>query len=158
IAPTAQACLDALEQGGRPVPRSLLFLTVLAALVAALIVGALAPQARAQALSPGCASVNDPLKDGVYNSFGVFNGEFAAGDHITITVGPPINPANVVPTDPTLTVGGTVVDSESFPGTLQYTFPAAATVNVIWQVTRGNPTWDASCTPAFDPVQAITDL
>src|SRR5262249_47781605 len=52
-------------------------------------VAALAPQARGQALSSGCAALNDPQLDGSYEANQLTNLQFAAGDHITMTAGEP---------------------------------------------------------------------
>ena len=68
-------------------------------------------------------------------------------------------PADGAPTEVRLSIDATVVDSTAFPGTVEYTFPAAGTHHVEWAViSSSNVTWTVSCTPAFDPEQAITDL
>jgi hypothetical protein len=137
--------------------RFLLSLTVLTALTAALTVAALAPPASGQALSPGCATLNDPSWDAYYTSRGAGPVQFAAGDHITMAAGPPDTFAGLLE----LLVDNTQVNSAAFPGTVEYTFPAAGSHEVIWRVAgfAGTATWVVNCTPApFDPEQAITGL
>ena len=136
--------------------RFLLSLAVLAALAAALAAAALAPPASGQALSPGCALLNGPNADGFYVAGTLGDTQFAAGEHVTMTAG---LPADGPPTQVRLFVD-VLVDSTAFPGTVEYTFPAAGTHSLAWLVFGGgSATWTVSCTPApFDPEQAITDL
>jgi hypothetical protein len=138
----------------------LLTLTALAALTAALTVAALAPPAHAQALSEGCAELNNPSRDNFALSGGPVTLPFAAGDHITITAGLPKG-GGQTPTGLWIGVDGTVAASTAvFPGTVEYTIPTAGTHSVDWSINAiTNATWTVSCTPApVDPVQAITGL
>jgi FIMAH domain len=138
------------------VRRFLLCLTVLAVLTAALAVAALAPPASGQALSPGCAALNNPVWDAYYTQRGAGPIQFAAGDHITMAAGPPDTFTGLLQ----LSVDSTQVDGTAYPGTVEYTFPAAGQHLVVWGVAgfAGTATWAVSCEAGFDPDQAITDL
>jgi FIMAH domain len=103
--------------------------------------------------------LNDPFWDAFYPQRAAGPDlQFAAGEHITMAAGLPavVGPLSQV----TLRIDGTVVQTTGFPGTVEYTFPAAGTHLVAWNV-DGDATWTVSCEAAvgaFDPEQAITDL
>jgi hypothetical protein len=133
----------------------LLSLTALVALTAALAVSALTAPARAQALSSGCAVLNNPIFDRHYGS-GSIEGQFAAGDHITITAGLPGSTDQksvLLSIDDVVAVGG------GWPATVEYTFPTAGSHKISWATdqARGTSTWAVGCS-AFDLSGAITDL
>lgn len=52
-------------------------------------------------------------------------GGFDAGERITASAGPPVSNAPT-PSGITMTIGGSVVDSDGFPGALEHTFAAAS--------------------------------
>src|SRR5689334_16796842 len=125
-------------------------LAVFAAITAALVAAALAPTANAQALSPGCAGANAGDLDGLYAQGGwLFDRAFAAGERLTVSAEPPTKIST--PVSVTLQINGNKVDTTAFPGTLNYTFPAAAGFTAFWFVTDsdGNrtagATWHVSC-------------
>src|SRR5204863_9946822 len=122
-------------------------LVAFVAVVGALADAALVGPAAAQALSPGCEALNDPAQDGFYLSAGLNPPSqlFAAGEHASMTAGPPTSA--VPPTQVALTVNNVLVDTAVFPGTVEYTFPAAGSYVLMWQALLpcANVTWTVSC-------------
>ena len=100
-----------------------------------------------QPLSPGCAALNNPAEDGFYESAGLNPPSqlFAAGEHASMTAAAPTSA--VPPTQVALTVNNVVVDTAVFPGTVEYTFPAAGSYVLMWQalLPGANVTWTVSC-------------
>jgi hypothetical protein len=136
------------------VNRTLLLLAVVAAAASALLGATLAPAASAQDLSPGCQLLNGPLVDGVYIEAVLPSLEYAAGDRILASAGPPSRNF-VEPTSLKLLVGNDVVDTAPYPGTLEYVFPAAGTHvldwSIVWSIVPPvglGVTWTVSCIPA----------
>ncbi|HEY3943829.1 MAG TPA: hypothetical protein VGL78_01260 [Solirubrobacteraceae bacterium] len=125
-------------------------LVVFAAIAAALAAAALAPAAGAQPLSPGCVGANAGDLDGLYGQAGwLFDRAFAAGERLTVSAQPPIKIS--APVSVTLQINGTKVDTTAFPGTVNYTFPAAGGYTAFWFVTdsdgnrTADATWHVSC-------------
>ena len=123
------------------------------------------------ALSPSCAY---HASIGVYNPNGGVagfggHGDFAAGERITVSAGPPEDgPANRVTLyiDPGVAppeevpLRDTTVDCVAYPGTVGYTFLADGHYRWFCETNGYNVTWTVNCgvAPPFDPVQEITDL
>jgi cysteine-rich repeat protein len=99
-------------------------------------------------MSAGCIALNlTPTFDGLHSING-FASHFDAGDHIVMTAS---NPSSGSPTTVTLSVNNAVVQTTPFPGTVEYTFPAATTGPVQWNVDTGaEATWTVSCAMASD--------
>jgi hypothetical protein len=121
---------------------------VLAVIAVALAAAALAPTASAQALSPGCAGANAGDRDGLGRGGGwLFDRAFAAGERLTVSAQSPTKFAT--PNSITLQINGTKVDMTGFPGTVNYTFTAAAGYTAFWSVTSDSgpaeATWHVSC-------------
>jgi len=101
--------------------------------------------------SEGCAAAQNPAFDSSSQTGGIINEHFFAGERISAAAAAP---ATGSPSTLTLTVNGATVDTKSFPGTLQYVFPADTVASVFW--TSGfntSVTWTVDCTPA--PVDAV---
>jgi len=125
---------------------------VAAAAALGVIAGGWVNSATAQSLSSGCNLINDPTRDGLYSSLGPFSLPFAENELIELTASDPTTVGT--PTSITLTVGGSVVSTDSFPGSLSYQFPSdPGTTSVGWGTDGGNVTWTASCSLA--PPQAV---
>lgn len=123
------------------------------------------------ALSPSCAW---HASIGVYNPNGGVagfggHGDFAAGERITVSGGPPedgypnrvtlyIDPGIAPPEE--VPLGGTQVDCVAYPGTVGYTFLTDGHYRWFCETNGYNVTWTVNCgvAPPFDPAQAITDL
>lgn len=92
-------------------------------------------------LSQGCSGINNPQFDGQYADTNPGPWAFNAGDSIQMTAGPPESTGQV---NVELFVGGNLVDSVPFPGTVDYTFATDMTVDVKW-ITFNNATWVVDC-------------
>ena len=75
--------------------------------------------------SAGCQFLNDPIWDSHYTGGPIASLDFAAGDLIRMTAAKPTSFGT--PTTVTLTVDGAVVDSSTFPGTVEYVIPTTGT-------------------------------
>ena len=110
----------------------------------------IAPAASADhSLSNGCQLLIDrPLDpDGIHTTsivLGLFT--FAAGEHISGTATGPF--VGDQPTTVTLQLNGTVVDTATFPGVVEYTIPTTAKHSVVFSVDRGAAKWDLDCAAA----------
>jgi hypothetical protein len=98
-------------------------------------------------VSPGCAELNDAaMWDGAYISGGL-DFSFKAGETMTMSAG---DPTTGSPTGISLTVNSAVVDTDTYPGTVQYTIPADGDYAVRWTTEPSNAgvigTWTVSCT------------
>ncbi len=93
--------------------------------------------------SAGCQFLNDPIWDSHYTGGPIASLDFAAGDLIRMTAAKPTSFGT--PTTVTLTVDGAVVDSSTFPGTVEYVIPTTGTHDVGWEINVGNATWDVAC-------------
>lgn len=115
-------------------------------LAIALAVASLLAAAPAQAQSPGCQFVNSPFWDGHYIAVEGSVTTFYAGEQLTLTAS---QPSLVPPTGIRLLLNGVEVDTDPFPGTLQYTIPSTDGYTIRWEtVGGGSATWTASCTTA----------
>ena len=109
---------------------------------------AVAP-ANAQSLSRGCESLNESWADssgerGLYGAATTGAAfEFAAGEQVTVSAARPTTFGP--PTTITLKIDEAIVDTAAFPGTVDYTFPAAGTHTVTWSVDLGNVFWTVRC-------------
>jgi hypothetical protein len=106
------------------------------------------PSLAQAALSPGCTAINDPAWDGNYGGGGPGAHDFYAGETLTMTAGTPT--VGGTPDTLRLFIGVTLVDTESFPGTLTYTFPADTNTTVSWDTLllsgdAPDVTWTVSC-------------
>lgn len=112
-----------------------------------------APAMAQAALSPGCQALNAPDFDGFYSATAIPTTSFLAGERVTVEANPP-NDATFMP-QIFLRVEGAPPQTTSFPGTLSYTFPADALVEVAWGENPpvGNrATWTVACTAAAYPL------
>lgn len=129
-------------------------------LALALVAGmgmAVAPAAEAQqSVSAGCQETNDPKYDGMYNRMSSDFQQYVAGDRITVAAGLPTTsgePAEAV----ALYSSRDEVDSDIFPGTLEYTIPTTGWHAISWSTANlvaseeDGVTWVVSCTPAPTP-------
>jgi uncharacterized repeat protein (TIGR01451 family) len=108
-----------------------------------------------QPLSAGCHAVNDPARDAFLASDFVGPLQFFAGEEITATA---TEPTEFGPTTTLiLAVDGTTVDTDGFPGTVSYIFPATTTATVSWDVDQGNVTWALSCRGGQTPPPPVTE-
>lgn len=105
-------------------------------------------------LSAGCQALNDPTHDAQYAARSIGPFEFFAGEQVTVTAGPPGEASLIA-----LRIGNpildTLVDQETFPGTLTYTFPATTITQISWNATPeiAQPSWTVSCAaPAAYPM------
>jgi hypothetical protein len=132
-------------------------LTLVIILALASIIGIFS-HAAADDVYKGCAVLNDPMFDGTYHAaFTLGSLQFRAGDTIVITAGSP----HIVPLpgshppsrrgspDITLAIGGRVVDTDTVPGQLEYTFAVNTLVPdpaVQWSNSAGALLdWDVTC-------------
>lgn len=120
------------------------------------------------ALSPGCTAADR----GLYNPNGTLSGvggggQFAAGERITASAGPPESAGHsdrvtlyVDDQARELPSSGTLVACVAFPGTVGYTFLADGIYTWFCEVVPANATWTINCgvAPPPDPAQEITDL
>jgi hypothetical protein len=125
-------------------------LAIFMAIAAALAAAPLAPPARAQELSPGCAGANDSGLDGLHDQGGwLLRRTFAAGETLTVSARRPTRPPLTGPASITLKINGATVDTAPFPGTVRYTFTAAGGYTASWSVTSGSgstqATWHVGC-------------
>jgi len=95
--------------------------------------------------SPGCSALNASALDAQYTAKVIPASRFFAGERVTAAAGPPTGPPR--PPSRVLLVVNRLVDSTPFPGTVAYTFPADASVPVIWSVDAGSARWTVTCTP-----------
>lgn len=100
----------------------------------------------APAQSSGCATLNGANFDALYGSGGPTTFSFNAGERITFHGTVPFSVGT--PTGLQLRINATPVDSQPFPGTVAFTFPADTTATLFWSATPvGNVTWSVTCTP-----------
>jgi hypothetical protein len=110
--------------------------------------------ANAQSISPGCAYLNDPVRDN-FDGFGETTPplEFWAGDSLMVTfnvLGDGVWHTQLVVLE---FPAGTVVDSATAPSTLRYTVPAYTAAAIVrWYASTEVPLdWTISCTPSEPP-------
>jgi len=108
-----------------------------------------AAQSRLYAPSAGCDMVNHSIYDGYYGMVSSDPYQFFTGETIAIFANEPTSgPVSTI----SLSINGVVVDVETFPEVLQYTFSADSVATYEW---RGDPgwtiTWNVSCTSPTPP-------
>lgn len=117
---------------------------VLAVMTAGAVSLIAAPAAPAAALSEGCLAASADIGNH-YTERNIFAQDFLAGETLTVTAGEPWS--TLLPTEVVLEVGGVPVDTDTFPGTVSYTFPADVNTSIRWLVDHGNATWTTTCGP-----------
>ena len=137
--------------------RSVARLVVLAGMLAGF--GAVPAQAQST-LSAGCALANDEFFDVVGTLGGSINQQpFFAGETLIATAG---EPSTGAPDGVVMYLDSfNFVDTETFPGTVSYTFPADVTETIGWTITSnglpaefGSASWAISCSgPYALPIQ-----
>lgn len=106
--------------------------------------------------SDGCQLLNSAARDGLYASYGGGGTavQFFAGDLVQINAGNPSDFGSATSTSLFVSGpnedfvdfdNGTPVDTDIFPGSLSYEFPADITTVVGWKVDQDNVTWTVSC-------------
>ena len=94
-------------------------------------------------VSEGCAAVNDAGFDGFYISAGV-NLPFKAGETVTADSAAPIN--GTTPTQVIIRHASDVLATADWPGTAEYTIPAAGETSLGWATdTNAQTTWTVGC-------------
>src|SRR5688572_3156022 len=110
-----------------------------------ILFSSLVPSSIAQALSAGCALLNDPFYGG-YVTGGELILTFNANEQVTITAS---YPSDYIPNQEiVLLINGAFVDTAIFPATLSYTFTSDGTYTVYWSSNAGQggfATWTLSC-------------
>ncbi len=122
-------------------------------LVIAWVAGALAPLAltatpAGATPAAGCPTLNGSAFDGSSTGDSLFPLDFNAGERIMFTAA---NPASGTPTAVNLRIGGNLVDTATFPGTVSFTAPADLSgIGVSWDLAPAGATatWTVSCSPA----------
>ena len=110
--------------------------------------------AAAAPLSAGCQTIADQPPSQFMGFFFNFPMNFFKDEHISVSADFPLNQPGLPPTTIQLMVDTIsppviVVDTQSFPGTLSYTFPADGAHVVGLRALDGQaPTWTFSCTSA----------
>ena len=108
-------------------------------------------------MSEGCAFVNRPNFDGLYQSVHSSDSlSFAAGDHLIFTANPPTSASE------TTIIGfglpATAADLQAvFPGTIDYVVPVNTSSEIAWEAVAGNVTWTVNCGPASPPPATNTN-
>lgn len=111
---------------------------------------------QAQALSPGCNTLNDPSLDGLFG--GVSPGgspEFFANELMEIHADYPVTPgiATQIALDVSTLAGTVYASLIGFPGTLRYLVPEDGIYAMFWRADT-NVTWTVSCrfVPPSSPI------
>ena len=127
--------------------RRLIWATIIIGMLLVGLIATVGHPVRAASMSPGCEYVNDPVHDKKYAGTVLALRYFYAGDQIIASAGPPTSGGN--PTVVNMWVNDVLVDTDTFPGTVEYVVPADAILGFKWgaYLAYANATWSVECVP-----------